>query len=529
VRRELDHRFKQVWLGVGMALAFCLLGCGGSSAPSNPVTAVGPTQNPQVAQYQVTENGPANIWVEFGPTTAYGRQTSTVPTGTVGGGGTSAQLTTIVVAGMKASTTYHMRAHVDYTSGLSWVDQDQIFTTGALPASSKTSMTVTRPSNSSIQQSGVELLDLTDGAPNNISTAVADLDGNIIWYYPIIGPNFAFPIKPLPDGNMLVNVTGPETANGVPTDFDLREVGLAGNTVRDLTLPALNQKLTTAGFAPIINGSVHHDVCVLPNGHWVVIANTEQTFTNLPGYPGSLQVVGDYLIDLDQNWNPVWVWSAFDHLDVNRHLFGLPDWTHGNALIYDPSDGNLIMSMRNQSWVFKIDYENGAGAGDILWKLGYQGDFTLAGGNDPSEWFYGQHYPFLISSTGSQLTLAIFDDGSGRVLNDSGVTCQGLYPNCYSRATIYTVDVATKVATLAFQDLPNLYTGFGGSIVVLSNGDVDYDVCAPFPLLPVPSARVLEVTQTPNPTLVWQADISGGFAYRAYRIPSLYPGVTWTQ
>src|SRR5205814_9434906 len=35
-------------------------------------------------------------------------------------------------------------------------------------------------------------------------------------------------------------------------------------------------------------------------------------------------------------------WNAFDYLDVNRHLSGLPDWTHGNALMYSPSDGNLL-------------------------------------------------------------------------------------------------------------------------------------------------------------------------------------------
>ncbi len=39
-------------------------------------------------------------------------------------------------------------------------------------------------------------------------------------------------------------------------------------------------------------------------------------------------------------------------------------------------DGNLIISIRHQNWLVKIDYNNGAGAGDILWHLGYQGDFA---------------------------------------------------------------------------------------------------------------------------------------------------------
>lgn len=44
--------------------------------------------------------------------------------------------------------------------------------------------------------------------------------------------------------------------------------------------------------------------------------------------------LGDVLIDLDQNFNPLWVWNAFDHLDVNRHPMNFPDWTHGNAILY---------------------------------------------------------------------------------------------------------------------------------------------------------------------------------------------------
>jgi len=30
-----------------------------------------------------------------------------------------------------------------------------------------------------------------------------------------------------------------------------------------------------------------------------------------------------------------------------------------------------------------------------------------------------------------------------------------------------------------------------------------------------------------TPVTVWQMDIAGQWAYRAYRIPSLYPGVQW--
>ena len=36
-------------------------------------------------------------------------------------------------------------------------------------------------------------------------------------------------------------------------------------------------------------------------------------------------------------------------VDVNRHLEGLPDWTHSNALAYLPTTATCFISMRHQS------------------------------------------------------------------------------------------------------------------------------------------------------------------------------------
>jgi hypothetical protein len=350
---------------------------------------------------------------------------------------------------------------------------------------------------------------------------VTDLKGNIIWYC----PGYAVPLKLLQNGHFIVNAV-----------TDLKEVDLSCNTIRDVSVGHVNQSLQSNGYDFTIppnqnlpgGGQFHHDVLELPNGHWIALCEVAKIFSDLTGYPGTTEVVGDAVLDIEPNGNVVWAWNAFDHLDVNRHLMGLPDWTHSNALVYT-ADGNLLVSMRAQSWVLKLDYENGKGSGNILWKLGNEGDFTLLG-EDSSQWFYAQHYPNLLGTNGPQMILAIYDDGNLRP-NSDGVLCgaTSTSPPCYSRATIFQIDESTRLATLLWADLPGFYSFWGGSIDLLSNGDVEFDNSEAFPVSPSHPSQILEVTHTDTPQTVWQMTISGENAYRGYRIPSLYPGVTWTK
>jgi arylsulfate sulfotransferase len=509
----------------GMVVSMCLvsLGCGSGDPKSqfsyaslgNPTGSVAATQHPLVAQYNlVLPQFGSTAWVEFGTDTNYGKQTSVTAPST--GFGQSAP---ILVAGMKQMATYHMRAHVNWSGG-SWVDQDHTFTTGAIPPNGGggidgatglviPKMVITRPNSGLVPSPGIELFSLV-GSPNMLQVFAADLDGNVIWYYPGAGI-----VKPMQNGHFSVN-----------SSAALLEIDLAGNIIRQVDVAGVNQSLKAQGYTfSIIN--FHHDQLTLPNGHWIALSNVYKDFTNLPGFPGVTKVLGDVVLDLDPDGNVVWAWSGFDHLDINRHPMGLPpfsggaDWTHANALVYTP-DGNLLLSMRNQNWILKLDYQNGQGAGDILWRLGEDGDFTLVGG-DPSQWFYAQHYPNPFSTNGSQTTMAIWDNGNLRP-TAGGYLCNGTTIACFSRATIFQIDESTMVANLVWQDTPGLYSGWGGSIGVLGKGNVEFDLCAAFAF---PAARITEVTQGSNPQVVWQLDLSGEYAYRGYRIPSLYPGVTW--
>jgi hypothetical protein len=510
-----------LYLFSAILLILLSIGCGGSSSP---VATVRATNHPLVAQYNILNaHVSTTAWVEFGPDTKYGRQTS--PVLTVSGSTVFQDSISILVAGMKANTTYHMRAHAEWAGG-SWVDQDRVFTTGAVPSSPDMPQITAQTTAGASPAPGVELLSLASNGAT-VQVISTDLQGNVIWYC----PQNALPAKLMPNGHFLLNLGG-----------DLQEVDLACNVVRDVSVAEVNQSLQAQGYSFTISsisnvvgsgGDFHHDMLVLPNGHWIAICHVAKSFTDLTGYPGTTEVLGDALVDIDLNGNVAWAWSAFDHLgsgpdqlDVNRHLQGLPDWTHSNAIIYT-DDGNLLLSMRHQSWILKIDYANGAGSGDLLWILGDGGDFNISSGN-PADWFYAQHYPNILETKGSLTTLAVWDNGNLRV-DSTGAACNPaplpLPAQCYSRATIFQIDESTHLATLLWQDLPGFYSYWGGSIGTLSNGNVEFDMTTP---TATTSSQIMEVTDTPSPQTVWQMQ-TGVNAYRGYRMPSLYPGVTWQQ
>jgi arylsulfate sulfotransferase len=481
------------------------------------------TANPQVALYAVSPAAAGKVSVQFGLDTSYALTTWTQPVPTGGG------VVSLFVAGMKGNTLYHMRGIVQFADGSQYTDADQTFTTQAYPTAQMPVITATTTAGMT-PQSGVEVLDLL-GGPTTAPAVVTDLGGNILWSYspgPAVKGSL-HPIKLLPNGHFILNFGGnaPDGANST-----LQEVDLSGTVIWQMTAADLNTALAAAVAAGTCGGDgcnvtvtgTHHDLVLLPNGHLIVLAGVLNT-TIVPG----TTVTGDVVIDLDQNRKPVWTWNEFDHpnsLPITRQPMGWPDWTHTNAVIYSADDGNLIISIRHQNWLLKLPYNNGAGSGDAIWRLGYQGDFALVGGTDPTDWFYAQHGPsFVTTNTTGQFTLTLFDNGDDRVFA-SGVNCgtSGQPPCLYSTVQVLNLDETAKTATLTFHPTAPTYSFFGGNAAVLKNGNVEYCESAGGPGT---SGDIYEVTQDSSAQTVWHMLITGQYAYRGQRISSMYPGVQW--
>jgi arylsulfate sulfotransferase len=497
---------------------------------------VAATANGQVASYTINLPSAGTVYVNFGAGATYGRNTWTVSSPANGGP------TTVLVAGMEANTTFHMQAVVTLAGGTMITDADHTFSAGqSLPTSVLPTVNITAPG---IPQPGVELL-----SDRTLGALFYDLQGNLLWGYstPEISVSDQLqPAKLLADGNVLLQIAplssypldSPPPPDG--TIFEVREVDLANTTIRSLNLADLQTSLNafaykdSQGSIPQLQ-DIHHDVVVNPNtGHWIIDANYVQTLSGVTGYPAPVAVLGDIILDVDpaKNFAVTWVFDEFNVLDVNRQPYQFPDWTHSNALLYSADDKNLLVSLRHQDWVLKVNYNDGAGDASVIWKLGYQGDFTLLNSDGTADaniqdWNYAQHEPsFTTSNTTGVFGLTLMDNGDDRQFT-AGYTCPVALSNgkcLYSRAPIFTIDETGKTAKLGNPAVSSYYNSAGGNSNVLPNGNNEAD----YSTNPAGS-QIVESTVGDSPTLVWQMSTPGATQYRAHRLGSLYPGVQWAQ
>ena len=492
---------------------------------------VNTTANGQVGAYTLNLPSTGTVAVQFGTDTTYGRSTWQVASPKGGGA------TTVLVAGMLADTAYHMRANVTLADGTTYNDSDRTFTTTeSFPKASLPNITATTTAGQT-PQSGVELLtDLYRGA------LVYDLQGRLIWGYyptpPYSGNYQVQPAKLMSNGHVMIQIGAPstyaigQTEPPPDTTIEILEVDLGNTLIHSLDLATLNSQLNAFGYKNnqgnfVVLQDMHHEVTVNPNtGHWLVLGNSIETISGLTGYTSPVAVVGDIIMDVDPNNNFAvdWVWNEFDHLDVNRHPYQFPDWTHTNAIVYSADDHNILVSSRHQSWVMKVNYLDATGDGSIKWRLGYQGDFTLEGGTDPQDWQYAQHEPaFTTANTTGTFGLVLMDNGDSRVF-PSGYQCGtgNNLPCLYSRAPIFTINESTMTATLSNTATGAQYNAWGGNAEMLANGNVEADYCGG-----AYESMITETTVGTSPQTVWLMQSPGTYEYRAHRLPSLYPGVQW--
>ena len=157
-------------------------------------------------------------------------------------------------------------------------------------------------------------------------------------------------------------------------------------------------------------------------------------------------LIGDGIVVFDSNGNKLWSWNIFDHVRPNNENYKIQDdWSHANAIDVD-HDGNYLVSFRSFNQIWKIDSKSG----DIIWRLGDNGDFNL----NQEDIFYQQHAINKINSN----TYLLFDNG----ISDIRMT---------SRALVFTIDEEeNKFNSDRSVYLPDsLFTFKQGSVYLMDN------------------------------------------------------------
>lgn len=412
------------------------------------------------------------------------------------------------LAGLRAQTEYSVTHIIDTGSDTQQGPVIRLVTPA--PDRDFVACTVQQPWLNS-DQDGV-LLQSTI-ASNPLAT---DLNGYVIWYYPQTidfahqGP---FMLTRPDSGGYLWGIV--ENVAGNQSQQFVRQFDLTGRTVLQTNAARISEQLVAMGKRPV--GAFHHEARRLADGKIAVLASVEQILTDVQG-AGPVDILGDMIVVMDSNLQVVWAWDTFEHLDAARPSTlrdkcpygGCPplflaaaanDWTHGNAVSQTP-DGGLLYSTRSQDWVIKIDYANGEGSGNVLWRVGKDGDFRY-NSTDPYPWFSHQHDAHLLADNS---TLILFDNGNLRKMSDPGAN---------SRGQVITLDEKNRVANLTMNADLGHFSGALGSAQQLPGGNFHFDLGL------MDGAFSMSVEVDPSGQTVHSLNVAAP-EYRTFRMRDMY-------
>jgi arylsulfate sulfotransferase len=260
--------------------------------------------------------------------------------------------------------------------------------------------------------------------PDTTYTIIVDDSGDVVWYS-TLGDITNYQLE---DGSLLYR-----------SKNDIVIIDMLGNVIRRVTMEDPGTGLT-------------HDVFPTADLTYLSITIKQATIQDFPTSvtdPNSArkpaQVEDNPIVEFDRDGKLLHIWPLIDMLDRNRiayhSLIKRPlgyDWAHGNAVIHDPRDDSILISLRHQDAVVKFSRSTG----DLIWILGPHNNWSpefqqylLKPVGEPFEWQYHQHSP-TVTPSGSIL---LFDNGNFRASPFDG---KAKIPDSqnYSRAVEYAID-----------------------------------------------------------------------------------------
>lgn len=362
---------------------------------------------------------------------------------------------------------------------------------------------------------------------------IVDNEGAVVWYgmLPTTGE-----VRQLENGNLFLPVTGGRS---------FAEINLLGQTVKTWVAPT-GLDIDLHDGVPTDHGTI-----LYLNDASSYVADFPTSATNPDAVRKTTKVMYNRVVEIaSTNSALLSTWSLLDMLDptrINYLTFSLStglgvDCQHANAVIEDPRDDSIIVSLRHQDAVVKFS----RATGQLKWILGPHENwgpqwqqYLLTPVGAPFEWQYGQHAPVITPSG----TLLLYDDGNKRAEPFDPPLADR---DNYSRAVEYSINETTMEVSQVWDfgrtNENRLYTDRVGNAdwlpirtnVLITYGYVLYEDGAP-PSAFAPNAtsvRIKEVTYGENPEVVFDFQVfdpnntnpnyRGCFSYRGHRIPDLY-------
>jgi hypothetical protein len=107
---------------------------------------------------------------------------------------------------------------------------------------------------------------------------------------------------------------------------------------------------------------IHHELVKMPNGNYLTLGQESQDVTI---DSVTKEWLSDRVLEFDRSDNSiVWEWSTIAHLstldydqdEYDNSAADWFDWTHGNSVVYFPSDDSIYISLRSMNRIVRIDY-----------------------------------------------------------------------------------------------------------------------------------------------------------------------------
>lgn len=343
-------------------------------------------------------------------------------------------------------------------------------------------------------------------------------------------PSYSLFGRPLMDGTI---VAPPGKSGGSLVQFNT-----AGEVLDTVTMNDLS------GFGYQHDDFDFHEVLQISEGQWsgawVVLSTTTDVVEGA-------QVAGAGIIVFDPASGEVlWDWSSHGTMGDDKSIDegklpysrtgmfqeGGSDWLHANAIVHGvdgAGEDYFLVSLCYQDWVIRVD----APSGEIQWRLGREGDFTLVDDIDaaapmalsPELWMYQQHGPELKRLSDGRLELLLFDNGQIR----AGENGEALSDNPYSRAVNFLIDEESLRASLLWsygEPAPSdddIYSALSGEVDRMPD---EQSVLLLQALSNPPVSKQVSLTGE----LLWSQQYSSDFGlYRVEYYPSLYETTWWSE